>query len=450
MSRTRNNNDSTVGTVTDSISEGPAWQSAVNSSLRYDSTSPNTLTLYEYEETLVDEEHGHGRENPCSHKRRVVRRSCNPARCSSWLTVNGEKQHVMDAEIYFPKHGYGNLPPDYSPTYCSHTSNADPSKWTVPNYSYDAVRAMWPEVEANLSVINSIYELKDFKRLPNLLRSTNASIESISKLLTGMGSFKRKTLKQLVATAAGQHLNYMFAVRPLLSDIAALRAAFHGVAQRVDTLLANKDKTFVSHYRRTIDLAEFGFKSYETYDLSPVNGTYADGCRYRKVLLGPAMYHAVMRYNYSYSRWQIEHARLLGYLDALGLNLNPSIIWNAVRFSFILDWVVKINRFLDSAKIGWLRPSVNIDWFTHSLKYKVSQERLAFPWESYFLQNGGSNDQYTLSRVAGGLLDQTTTSYYVRRQVWPNMYQAVQLSGLSTTEITLGTSLIGSAWSGAR
>jgi hypothetical protein len=45
---------------------------------------------------------------------------------------------------------------------------------------------------------------------------------------------------------------------------------------------------------------------------------------------------------------------LRAYLDALGFELNPKIIWDAIPFSFVLDWFFGIGSWLDRHKYDTL------------------------------------------------------------------------------------------------
>lgn len=455
MIRTRENVVVEASTLSNQITQGPAWANAANSFLRPPTYTAPT-SFYSEDQKIWDESHGHGRENSCSHK--TVRRHhlVTSPMTSSDMFVSGEWRNVFNGVIGMTAIESGYTPPftGMVATTCSHTDDSDMSKWTVPNYSYDAVQAMWPEVEGKLSIINSLYELKDFKRLPQLINQTFKQWDFLRNLLTTTSATRKLlrsdvTFKSLVNTAAGNHLNIAFAVKPLMSDIRGVIDALTNVNRRVDNLLANADKNFVSHFSKALTPADLGLSSVSFEEATLDKGVYASAnkiIRYHPMI----RYTATMRYSYSYSRWQREHARLLGKLDAFGINLNPAIIWNAIPYSFVIDWIFNISRFLDSAKKGWLSPSVNVDWFTHSLKYTTIQERLSCPWEAIFELNGGATSQYRLHRVSNTVLDREVASYYVRRPTWPDMYRAIQLSGLSTTEITLGTSLTASILSSRR
>jgi hypothetical protein len=59
---------------------------------------------------------------------------------------------------------------------------------------------------------------------------------------------------------------------------------------------------------------------------------------------------------------------LRGSLDSLGFELNPGIVWDAIPFSFVVDWFVNIGSYLNSLKIDTLELPIRLaDTF---LQYK--------------------------------------------------------------------------------
>jgi hypothetical protein len=456
MTRHRYNSSPSVPLIlVNSIDKGEEWNDpgiAVNW-LPKEGASPIVGYYKAHEEEMWDEEDGGWKMNSTSHLRTITRFG---------LAQNHVTLRKYEAGVW--KQVFSGLcnrnfrsAPDYMPTFLSGVasihSSANIDTWEVPNYSYEAAQAMWPQVESRLSVLNSIYELKDFRRLPGLLRQTR---NTIRKIVGGTLNFshpraRERTLKQLVSVATGHHLNYMFAVAPLVSDIKAVIAALKTVDQRVKQLLANEGQTFVSHYKKALEPDDIGLETYSVDDDSYHGGSYTSCYKRTLEVADGITYHASMRYKYSYSKWVREHALLLGRLDAFGLQLNPAIIWNGIRFSFIVDWIIKIQNSLESLKRLNLRPSVVIEEFCHSCKYTLNRRIYLYAYQTLVdAIDAGDMPNHQISRMPGILCHEQSSRYYVRKRTWPDIYRAIQLSGISTTEISLGASLAGSFWAGSR
>ncbi len=141
------------------------------------------------------------------------------------------------------------------------------------------------------------------------------------------------------------------------------------------------------------------------------------------------MFHAQIEYNYNYTQYQVEHARLLGYLDALGVNLNPSIIWNALPWTFVVDWVLSIGQYLDDFKVENMRPQINIRRYLWS----VSRGRVITVHRAVRLKLTDEQFWIPLPTVR-------QTAY--RRQVSGVSSSSILSSGLTLKEVSLGAALV--------
>jgi len=154
----------------------------------------------------------------------------------------------------------------------------------------------------------------------------------------------------------------------------------------------------------------------------------------RQVTTLPSVFHATMMYSYHYASYQAENARLLATLDALGLNLNPVIIWNAIPWTFVIDWVVGVNRFLNSCRTGWMDPQTNIHRFCWSIK---RQRRVTITKKTWWELNGYAADELP---SAGPLGVVEETAY--RRRIGLPSACSLFMSGLDSGELTLAAALV--------
>lgn len=280
--------------------------------------------------------------------------------------------------------------------------------------SANAVQSMWPKIKTEMSLINSIYELKDFKTTPRM-------VADWGKLLL---SKKSIPLRRVVRELANANLFNSFALQPLMSDIAALRTAISTLNSRVQNLLKLQDRWIVSHYQERIDAphnteaSTGGYSRYST-GTTTVRSTLLDWS---------AWYRAQMEFSYKLTSYQREHARELAILDSLGINYNPAIIWNALPWSFVVDWIFRVGKFLDQYQTRMLDPKVVIRRFMHSVKiqYRLESELTI------------STPVHTVTAP----LERVTLSTYVREHAVPNFYSLVETSGISPSELILAGSLV--------
>lgn len=58
------------------------------------------------------------------------------------------------------------------------------------------------------------------------------------------------------------------------------------------------------------------------------------------------------------------------FLDVLGINANPAVIWNAIPFSFVIDWFVNVGGFLERLRVDNIRAATTVTKFCVSARFE--------------------------------------------------------------------------------
>jgi hypothetical protein len=311
-----------------------------------------------------------------------------------------------------------------------------------------AMKTMLPAIKSELSLINSLFELKDFKTLPRSLKSivdtlNTLKVGTISLNLHRIGAYTKATLRQLLRGGSDAYLQQQFNILPLLSDIAGIQSALSKSEKAINDLVARSGRVQVRHfaynYNELKDTPEEKSASYYMYPVGGPYGVpaaflqYTAGYCTRNVSNHPSVFHAQIEYNYNYTQYQLAHAQVLGLLDSFGVNLNPAIIWNAIPWSFVIDWVISVSKWLDQFKVQNMEPKINIRRYLWSIK----RERYVFT-RKHFLTTLGSGAPVQHST---GVLPLTIETSY-RRHVGMPSTSLIQSSGLSLREVSLGAALV--------
>lgn len=303
-----------------------------------------------------------------------------------------------------------------------------------------AARHMLPIIKSELSLVNSLLELRDFKTLPQTARRLGTFCTQVQ------GAFRYKLqetrkwaigrlLRRAPHVTSDSYLQTQFNIRPAISDICGIHAAMTRLDRRINDLLTREGRHQVKHF--TCHLNEFD-DTFETKDDHQVFA--ADYSQWptewyyhtrRRVWYEPSTFHAEIRYNYLFSEFQRQHAALLGLLDSLGVNINPSIIWNAIPWTFVVDWVIGVSRWLDQFKLSLLEPTINI----HSYLWSIRRRRRIALSRFYPVQRSQS---YEGPEATLPLIHETA----YRRQVGQMGISSILSSGLTLKEISLGAALV--------
>lgn len=305
-----------------------------------------------------------------------------------------------------------------------------------------SLSAMLPGIRPSLSLVNSILELKDVKSMARQFVNLDRSCRRFQNVLKDRCPWYRRdrlrrmfTLRNITRSAASGWLSWSFAYMPMVSDMIGVIRAMADTREQVRKLLADEGKEKVQHFAAPLFyLYRDADQSYTTNFTNPGVKGQARCCRYVRYV--NPMFRAAIRYRYTIPGWAKADASLRGLLDGFGVNLNPAIVWNAIPYSFMLDWVLGVGRWLDQFKVRNLEPKTHIT--RYCISYRVKREiRTTFQVvnDAYFGTNCGEVPVNSASEDA-----------YVRMPMVPDLLRSITSSGLSSREFSLASALAITRW----
>jgi hypothetical protein len=296
-----------------------------------------------------------------------------------------------------------------------------------------SLRTMLPAIKSELSLINSIIELKDFVSLPKTLKTV---VSALPKLKRQLG---KQTVRELLRRGSDVFLQAEFNIIPLVADICGVFTALLRTERRINDLISRSGCTRNMHwafnwieYPDVIQDSPYGPYGFAAeLELHPVQMGPIE--IRRSVIYEATTFHAEIRYNYNYTDYQVVHARLLALLDAFGVNLNPAIIWNAIPWSFVVDWVFGVSQFLSQFKTLNMKPMLNIQQYLWSVSRsrRIIVERRAFTLPYFSPPTPGPWIPFPAVYQ---------TAY--RREVSIPSISLIESSGVSSKEFTLAAALV--------
>lgn len=271
---------------------------------------------------------------------------------------------------------------------------------------------MLNQAAADTSLLNALYELKDFRTLKPTLGRARKTLEQYLNILPKVvgprwlhaksyyQAFQRRfrnrrcTLRDVMRSLAELHLTWGFALAPLIADLDAIEKAFSVAADRIDKIYRHSGERRLVRYKRHL-----GDSSFPPYMVERSDAMYSrhshpypegvPGLRGEKIvsLVSKATLHGQMEYTQWAPGLEKRQALLYGLLDQLGINLNPSIIWNGIPYSFIVDWFVRVSDALDQFKIELVQPTTVIHRCCYSFTVeRITKRKVCFdiggPWDS--------------------------------------------------------------------
>lgn len=336
------------------VNDGP-WSTVINKN--YD-----RYALYH---KIIDRK-GKGRNNPCL--------------------------HIKLESDYYPASNYRYTIKQGSSTYYHHIENGDSvviddtqlindvllgdiPRVTDQDLLLAAYENLKPTMESGFEVTNFILELKE---LPSLFKWWDRS-----------AGFARN--------ASQNSLNYNFGVKPFLSDCQSL---YNGLKDYQGRLRAFLDGAKTTQRRH----AKFSFNSSIDKEYK-----YASGFRNPQLYYGwtfegerSSEHYVTMTYRYSVPDMSADEYYIRGLLDTIGLQLDAYVVWNAIPYSFVLDWFFDIGDILKRYRKPWLSPSVRILDTISTRKVSAHADQYRHPYypNNYFM--GAHMLDYYQRRILSG------------------------------------------------
>lgn len=367
-------------------------------------------TCYPTRESITYD-NGRNRENPCSHVKYVMYPT--DGRKRTYTTPTQIVTFENDHRFRFALKG-----PDHCPA-----MSAPENGWT--QFMFRAIQSVRPKFKADVSIPNFLFELKDLKRI----LPTKRQIEELSVALGKIGSSNPFKRGDAVANAASQQfLSANFGYLPLISDIFKITDAIKNFNSYVDRFKLASGRPLTGYY------TEINSNRVKTVVDSYDDGTIKSRLERQE---GQIKYNCTIKYSYDISLPHLFAPSLL--LKYAGFRSNPRIIWDAIPFSFLLDWVYKFGKALESFDDGAVPCNMYISSITFSIDGSVVEK-------SYI----SDSDPDALSSYNVGIdaLDATEGWEVYERWVSPmlvtDFLETPPLpvsDGLSVKEILLGAAL---------
>lgn len=327
---------------------------------------PEQITVRASDESISYENTRKRRFGDCVHEKSVF--STSGGIGPTWIPMDaayGTTYHYGTGPFGFiggPNDLWQNCP-DVS----AHLVTLPATEFDVEDLLASAITEIKPEIELETSILVTLAELAEMKRL------VTGPLSMARKLL---GSLKqgKSTVLTFAKLAADITLTHQYGTRQTLSDVMSIYSTVMETTNRIQRLVENQNRPLTRYWSIT---------PIEREDSSREVVSTPDG--YWKTLRQMhtrvvESFNVTVRYSY-----RIVDARgipivdsslltLGAYMDALGLNWNPATLWDATPFTFVVDWFIGIGDWLDKFKQNNIDTSVTILDSCYSIKREFSTQ----------------------------------------------------------------------------
>jgi hypothetical protein len=204
-------------------------------------------------------------------------------------------------------------------TYCSAPAKASIVEVTE-EMRQEAWNAMYPDINTGLGLIVSALELRDFVKLFH----TAGRLLNFLEKQAGLRRF-RGTYADVISDGT---LAWSYGIRPMLSDIAGLASLLFDFHRTLTNFAAKGKVPMPYHYRKLV-------ADGETFVADVAAGYVYDG--------ETSKYNATCLLTYDYNVPDLNKLQRI-----MGMRITPSLVWDAIPWSFVVDYILGIGKFLEA------------------------------------------------------------------------------------------------------
>jgi hypothetical protein len=234
------------------------------------------------------------------------------------------------------------------------------------NFCSDAFYALTDQMPP---VVDGLHIVQDLLTLRGLARSILSIFKRIRSAIGGPGSsaiWGRGAGNSFAAISkllADAHLTQAFGIQPLIREMKTLGDGFYALSRRIQFLRDTQGHRFITHYKKS-HVPSWKPSTYFTGGVPEAPQLWI-----ARPIAGRVTYVATVSVHNRLEGLEGFSAELSSFLASFGLGRSASFAWDLVPFSFIIDWLVPVSKWLDKhATISPFRGRLVIEQAGHSIK----------------------------------------------------------------------------------
>jgi hypothetical protein len=283
------------------------------------------------------------------------------------------------------------------------------------NYAAIGFQAAQPDLNM-LSLPNFVIDadqlgglLTDVKHVKKAGQIAGAAL--LGRVATGGVTGVLPSLREAAKFIAGKRLSYKFGWKPTYGDLAGMLAVVTSLQTKLNLFKANIGKE--CHFTKTVEtnnLLKSGTFNYL--------GDIHQKVNWRGTIAGVVKYHCTYIPQHLAVLNKLDESLKLSF-EGFGYKLDPRIIWDAIPFSFIMDWFSNFGDWVHQFRQDALYLPIELvdSCVTYKEDYSVASELIVNP-------NGYPTDVTGTTKPAGFY---TRNRFFHRMPVDPSEALYVQL-----------------------
>lgn len=276
---------------------------------------------------------------------------------------------------------------------------SQPSAATLSEWSVEAFNMFHDQIPTQVQLANFLYELRDIQ-----------------------GLIPKITKHSPIKTVSSNFLGLEFGWKPMIGDIKKILDLASTVDKRLKYLKETAGKTVTLKFERDMNLSQDPYSLVRSRDGSPRNFKYK-----RVSQKGTFLLTGKLKQNLE----DLDGigAHLKAFAAATGFNNPAAIVWEAIPYSFVVDWLFHLQGIIGTMAIQ----PFGGEWTISDVGYSVKQSATYLVYQS-FLWPASSNVDVLL-----GTLD---IKSYARKPGFPVVSLFITDGSLTPKQLALSLALL--------
>lgn len=207
-------------------------------------------------------------------------------------------------------------------------------------------------------LVNDILEIKDLARLVPHGKDLDDIMRALRGVVDSHVSWDT-FLSRLTKAVSGQYLNLQFGILTTISAVFDFASGLIEFNQKLKAFRRGAGKKDTFRYKESFSSNDKAFHTLGSYLLWSEHTETS--------FPGNQEYHSTIVGSYSIGLSEIDVPKI--FRKYMGFRNDPKIIWNAIPFSFIVDWFLGVSRSLDAFDEGAIPVSFTVESMVVSRKY---------------------------------------------------------------------------------
>lgn len=282
------------------------------------------------------------------------------------------------------------------------------------NLRAEAYWTMRPKFEGQVSMLNFLFELKDFRDIAKIFSSADSLRNPLKMLLQSdipydqFAKAWRKKPPSPTKLLAEAHLINSFALKPLISDLSKIFQELHEMVDEAERKFQTNGEGTTRHFSSKVGPVA-----------TPTEVQGGSGYKYFLGVKYESLFTATADMKYQY-KLKSAFDKQVAYW---GLALNAESVWNALPFSFLVDYFLSVGKALHAMRQDKDVTNFSVYEYQESVSTGVQYGRYisAGPVPSYTYLMGLCVDDEFIPPSSNSiyLIDGWEAKYYVRELATP-------------------------------